>query len=96
MNVTYLCNFDFLVLKQLHTLVLMLTFEQSGKSKKAGSAPPTTLLVDFLKSSRGRFSDVSLLEEDMNFNQRAASLSVSSAEILLVSGRFISLDSRKW
>ncbi|XP_049387434.1 DEAD-box ATP-dependent RNA helicase 58, chloroplastic isoform X3 [Solanum stenotomum] len=49
--------------------------EQSGKSKKAGSAPSTTLLVDFLKSSRGRFSDVSLLEEDMNFNQRAASLS---------------------
>uniref|UniRef100_A0A0V0GQL5 Putative ovule protein n=1 Tax=Solanum chacoense TaxID=4108 RepID=A0A0V0GQL5_SOLCH len=81
---------------KLDTLVLMLTFEQSGKSKKAGSAPPTTLLVDFLKSSRGRFSDVSLLEEDMNFNQRAASLSVSSAEILLVSGRFISLDSRKW
>ncbi|KAG5627879.1 hypothetical protein H5410_013097 [Solanum commersonii] len=61
--------------QQLHTLILMLTFEQSGKSKKAGSAPPTTLLVDFLKSSRGRFSDVSLLEEDMNFNQRAASLS---------------------
>ncbi|MCD9642833.1 DEAD-box ATP-dependent RNA helicase 58, chloroplastic [Datura stramonium] len=49
--------------------------EQSEKSKKAGSAPPTTLLVDFLRSSCGRFSDVSLLEEDMNFNQRAASLS---------------------
>ncbi|XP_055818094.1 DEAD-box ATP-dependent RNA helicase 58, chloroplastic isoform X3 [Solanum dulcamara] len=49
--------------------------EQSEKSKKTGSAPPTTLLVDFLRSSFGRFSDVSLLEEDMNFNQRAASLS---------------------
>ncbi|KAK4372454.1 hypothetical protein RND71_007838 [Anisodus tanguticus] len=44
----------------------------SEKSKKTGSAP--TLLVDFLRSC-GRFSDVSLLEEDMNFNQRAASLS---------------------
>lgn len=74
----------------------MLTFEQSEKSKKAGSAPPTTLLVDFLKSSCGRFSDISLLEEDMNFNQRAASLSVSFAEILLFSGRLITIDPRKW
>ncbi|XP_059311859.1 DEAD-box ATP-dependent RNA helicase 58, chloroplastic isoform X1 [Lycium ferocissimum] len=49
--------------------------EQSEKSKKTGSAPTTTLLVDFLRSSSGRFSDVSLLEEDMNFNQRASSLS---------------------
>ncbi|XP_047263715.1 DEAD-box ATP-dependent RNA helicase 58, chloroplastic isoform X2 [Capsicum annuum] len=49
--------------------------EQSEKSKKEGTAPPTTLLVDFLRSSYGRFSDVSLLEEDMNFNRRAASLS---------------------
>ncbi|CAN4112768.1 unnamed protein product [Withania somnifera] len=48
--------------------------EQSEKSKRAGSAPPITLLLDFLRSSNGRFSDVSLLEEDMNFNQRAASL----------------------
>lgn len=49
--------------------------EQSEKSKKAGNAPPITLLVDFLMSSSGGFSSVSLLEEDMNFNKRAASLS---------------------
>ncbi|XP_016486138.1 DEAD-box ATP-dependent RNA helicase 58, chloroplastic isoform X1 [Nicotiana tabacum] len=49
--------------------------EQSEKSKKAGNAPPITLLVDFLMSSSGGFSNVSLLEEDMNFNKRAASLS---------------------
>ncbi|KAJ8573734.1 hypothetical protein K7X08_010245 [Anisodus acutangulus] len=60
--------------------------EQSEKSKKTGSAPPTTLLIDFLRSSCGRFSDVSLLEEDMNFNQRAASLSelLGGGDYLLV------------
>ncbi|XP_019155224.1 PREDICTED: DEAD-box ATP-dependent RNA helicase 58, chloroplastic isoform X3 [Ipomoea nil] len=47
---------------------------QSEKSKKAGDPPPTTLLVNFLKSSLVGFSEISLLEEDMNFNQRAASL----------------------
>ncbi|XP_031108305.1 DEAD-box ATP-dependent RNA helicase 58, chloroplastic isoform X1 [Ipomoea triloba] len=47
---------------------------QSEKSKKAGDPPPTTLLVNFLKSSLMGFSEISLLEEDMNFNQRAASL----------------------
>ncbi|XP_061991826.1 DEAD-box ATP-dependent RNA helicase 58, chloroplastic isoform X1 [Rosa rugosa] len=49
--------------------------EQSEKSKKAGNAPPTTLLVDFLKASYQGCSDILLLEEDMNFNSRAASLS---------------------
>ncbi|KDP40132.1 hypothetical protein JCGZ_02130 [Jatropha curcas] len=49
--------------------------EQSEKSKKAGNAPPTTLLIDFLKSSYDGCSDLLLLEEDMNFNSRAASLS---------------------
>ncbi|CAH9061908.1 unnamed protein product [Cuscuta epithymum] len=46
---------------------------QSEKSKKAGNAPPTHL-VQFLESSLMGFSKISLLEEDMNFNQRAASL----------------------
>ncbi|KAJ8565866.1 hypothetical protein K7X08_008442 [Anisodus acutangulus] len=64
--------------------IIFVTEQQSEKSKKTGSAP-TTLLVDFLRSC-GRFSDVSLLEEDMNFNQQAASLSVSYAEMLLLSG----------
>ncbi|CAI0466258.1 unnamed protein product [Linum tenue] len=49
--------------------------EQSEKSKKAGNGPSTVLLVDFLKTSYRGSSDVLLLEEDMNFNSRAASLS---------------------
>ncbi|KAF3457184.1 hypothetical protein FNV43_RR01841 [Rhamnella rubrinervis] len=49
--------------------------EQSEKSKKAGNAPSTTLLIDFLKASYTGGSEVLLLEEDMNFNLRAASLS---------------------
>lgn len=52
---------------------------QSEKSKKAGNAPSTTLLVDFLSNSYKGSSDVLLLEEEMNFNSRAASLLVSSA-----------------
>ncbi|KAH9682865.1 DEAD-box ATP-dependent RNA helicase 58 [Citrus sinensis] len=48
--------------------------EQSEKSKKAGNAPSSTLLVDFLSNSYKGSSDVLLLEEDMNFNSRAASL----------------------
>ncbi|XP_062168489.1 DEAD-box ATP-dependent RNA helicase 58, chloroplastic isoform X2 [Alnus glutinosa] len=49
--------------------------EQSEKSKKAGNVPSTTLLVDFLKVSYVGCSDIHLLEEDTNFNLRAASLS---------------------
>ncbi|KAI3927853.1 hypothetical protein MKW98_023454 [Papaver atlanticum] len=50
--------------------------EQSEKSKKAGNAPSTTSLVDFLIASYGNDgSEISLLEEDMNFNARAAALS---------------------
>ncbi|KAL5541631.1 hypothetical protein UlMin_009341 [Ulmus minor] len=49
--------------------------EQSEKSKKAGNAPSTTLLIDFLKTSYNGSSEILLLEEDMNFNLRAASLS---------------------
>lgn len=53
---------------------------QSEKSKKAGNAPPTTLLIDFLKTSYGGWSDILLLEEGMNFNLRAASLTVSDVD----------------
>ena len=63
----------------IHVLCNYSCFVQSEKSKKAGNAPPTTLLVDFLKASYQGCSDILLLEEDMNFNSRAASLSVSSA-----------------
>ncbi|KAK3417620.1 hypothetical protein EUGRSUZ_H03569 [Eucalyptus grandis] len=49
--------------------------EQSEKSKKAGNVRPTTLLLEFLKNSYGSCSNILLLEEDMNFNARAASLS---------------------
>ncbi|EXB55009.1 DEAD-box ATP-dependent RNA helicase 58 [Morus notabilis] len=49
--------------------------EQSEKSKKAGNAPPTTILMDFLKDSYKGGSEILLLEEDMNINSRTASLS---------------------
>ncbi|XP_021889418.1 DEAD-box ATP-dependent RNA helicase 58, chloroplastic isoform X2 [Carica papaya] len=48
--------------------------EQSEKSKKAGNSPSTTLVFEFLKTSYRGPLDVLLLEEDMNFNSRAASL----------------------
>ncbi|XP_021716913.1 DEAD-box ATP-dependent RNA helicase 58, chloroplastic-like isoform X5 [Chenopodium quinoa] len=47
---------------------------KSEKSKKAGDIPTTTLLIEHLKSSCEEFSNISLLEEDQNFNSRAASL----------------------
>ncbi|ONI28658.1 hypothetical protein PRUPE_1G153600 [Prunus persica] len=47
----------------------------SEKSKKAGNASSATLLINFLKASYEGYSDILLLEEDMNFNSRAASLS---------------------
>ncbi|KAL2934359.1 DEAD-box ATP-dependent RNA helicase 58 chloroplastic [Bienertia sinuspersici] len=48
--------------------------EQSEKSKRAGEMPTSTRLIDFLKSSCEEFSNIPLLEEDQNFNSRAASL----------------------
>ncbi|XWS20638.1 hypothetical protein CRYUN_Cryun31cG0119800 [Craigia yunnanensis] len=49
--------------------------EQSEKSKKVGKAPSTTLLIDLLMTSYEGSLGILLLEEDMNFNSRAASLS---------------------
>ncbi|CAL1411415.1 unnamed protein product [Linum trigynum] len=57
------------------TSAIVFVGEQSEKSKKAGNAPSTVLLVDFLNTSYRGSLDVLLLEEDMNFNSRAASLS---------------------
>ncbi|MBA0813088.1 hypothetical protein Gohar_026970 [Gossypium harknessii] len=48
--------------------------EQSEKSKKFGQASSTTVLIDFLRASYEGPLDILLLEEDMNFNSRAASL----------------------
>ncbi|GER37431.1 dead box ATP-dependent RNA helicase [Striga asiatica] len=48
--------------------------EQSEKSKKAGNPPPTTHLIEFLKTSIDGCPELVLLEEDMNFHKRAASL----------------------
>ncbi|CAN7121610.1 unnamed protein product [Brassica rapa subsp. narinosa] len=48
--------------------------EQSEKSKKAGNDPSTTLLIELLKTSYNGSLEILLLEEDMNFNSRAASL----------------------
>ncbi|XP_019053149.1 PREDICTED: DEAD-box ATP-dependent RNA helicase 58, chloroplastic isoform X2 [Nelumbo nucifera] len=49
--------------------------EQSEKSKKAGNVPSTIRVVEFLKTSYGECSEILLLEEDMNFNLRASTLS---------------------
>jgi len=49
---------------------------QSEKSKKAGNSPSTSLVIDFLKTSYHGSLDILLLEDDMNFNSRAASLLV--------------------
>lgn len=53
---------------------------QSEKSKKAGKAPSTSLLIDFLKTSYQGDLDILLLEDKMNFNSRAASLLVSAIQ----------------
>lgn len=54
---------------------MVFTGQQSEKSKKAGNPPPMTFLVEFLHSSCVGFSEIVLLEEHMNFNQRAVTLS---------------------
>ncbi|XP_042050469.1 DEAD-box ATP-dependent RNA helicase 58, chloroplastic-like isoform X1 [Salvia splendens] len=60
--------------------------EQSEKSKKAGNAPSTTLLIEFLRTSYGGCLELVLLEEDINFNQRATSITdlKQSGDYLLV------------
>ncbi|CAL5395533.1 unnamed protein product [Camellia sinensis] len=57
-----------------HSAIIFVSV-QSEKSKKAGHAPPTTLLIDLLKTSLPGCFDILILEEDMNFNLQAASLS---------------------
>ncbi|CAL5337731.1 unnamed protein product [Camellia sinensis] len=57
-----------------HSAIIFVSV-QSEKSKKAGHALPTTLLIDLLKTSLPGCFDILILEEDMNFNLRAASLS---------------------
>ncbi|KAG0541195.1 hypothetical protein BDA96_03G475300 [Sorghum bicolor] len=49
--------------------------EQSERSKKAGNPPSTTVVAEFLRNAYKGSLDVLLLEEDMNFNARAASFS---------------------
>ncbi|PIA44808.1 hypothetical protein AQUCO_01700423v1 [Aquilegia coerulea] len=49
--------------------------EQSEKSKRAGHEPSSTLVINYLIASYNKCSEIRLLEEDMNFNSRAASLS---------------------
>ncbi|TKW37000.1 hypothetical protein SEVIR_1G019000v4 [Setaria viridis] len=60
--------------------------EQSERSKKAGNPPSTAVVVEFLRNSYKGSLDVLLLEEDMNFNARAASFSeVMGRGFMLVS-----------
>ncbi|KAJ0714146.1 putative RNA helicase [Helianthus annuus] len=49
--------------------------EQSEKSKKAGNAPATSVVIDVLKNSHKGCHEILLLEEKLNFNSRAASFS---------------------
>ncbi|KAF5773523.1 putative RNA helicase [Helianthus annuus] len=49
--------------------------EQSEKSKKAGNAPATSVVIDVLKNSHKGSHEILLLEEKLNFNSRAASFS---------------------
>ncbi|KAK9076923.1 hypothetical protein SSX86_005258 [Deinandra increscens subsp. villosa] len=49
--------------------------EQSEKSKKAGNAPSTDVVIDVLKNSHEGSHEILLLEEKINFNSRAASFS---------------------
>ncbi|CAL5059172.1 unnamed protein product [Urochloa decumbens] len=58
----------------------------SERSKKAGNPPSTSAVVEFLRNSYKGSLDVLLLEEDMNFNARAASFSdVKGRGFMLVS-----------
>ncbi|XP_022021416.1 DEAD-box ATP-dependent RNA helicase 58, chloroplastic isoform X2 [Helianthus annuus] len=47
----------------------------SEKSKKAGNAPATSVVIDVLKNSHKGSHEILLLEEKLNFNSRAASFS---------------------
>ncbi|XP_076890844.1 DEAD-box ATP-dependent RNA helicase 58, chloroplastic-like [Bidens hawaiensis] len=55
--------------------VIIFVNEQSEKSKKAGYAPATSLVIDVLKNSHQGNHEILLLEEKLNFNSRAASFS---------------------
>nr|CAB3446265.1 unnamed protein product [Digitaria exilis] len=58
----------------------------SERSKKAGNPPSTAIVVEFLRNTYKGNLDVLLLEEDMNFNARAASFSeVKGRGFMLVS-----------
>ncbi|CAI8594976.1 unnamed protein product [Vicia faba] len=46
----------------------------SEKSKKTGNAPSTSLVINFLKTSYHGSLNILLLEDDINFNSRAASM----------------------
>uniref|UniRef100_A0ACD5XHE0 Uncharacterized protein n=1 Tax=Avena sativa TaxID=4498 RepID=A0ACD5XHE0_AVESA len=60
--------------------------QQSEKSKRAGNAPSSTLVVEFLRTEYKGTLEVLLLDEDMNFNARATSFTeVKGKGFLLVS-----------
>ncbi|XP_043697927.1 DEAD-box ATP-dependent RNA helicase 58, chloroplastic isoform X2 [Telopea speciosissima] len=49
--------------------------EQSEKSKKAGNSPSSICVIEFLRTSYAEYSEILLLEQNMNFNLRVTSLS---------------------
>ncbi|KAL5096459.1 hypothetical protein RYX36_000786 [Vicia faba] len=48
--------------------------KQSKKSKKTGNAPSISLVIHFLKTSYHGSLNILKIQDDMNFNSRAASL----------------------
>ncbi|KAF7033825.1 hypothetical protein CFC21_044902 [Triticum aestivum] len=66
--------------------VIIFVAQQSEKSKRAGNPPPSTLVVEFLRTEYKGILEVLVLEEDMNFNARATSFTeVKGKGFLLVS-----------
>ncbi|KAF3774657.1 DEAD-box ATP-dependent RNA helicase 58 [Nymphaea thermarum] len=49
--------------------------EQSEKSKKAGKPPTSTCIIEFLRTACTEGTEIHVLDEETNFNARAASLS---------------------
>ncbi|KAI7736392.1 hypothetical protein M8C21_025516, partial [Ambrosia artemisiifolia] len=63
-------------LMNLDLIILKVDYD-SEKSKKAGNAPATSVVIDVLKNSHQGSHEILLLEEKINFNSRAASFSVN-------------------
>ncbi|XP_049934149.1 DEAD-box ATP-dependent RNA helicase 58, chloroplastic isoform X2 [Nymphaea colorata] len=57
------------------TSCIIFVAEQSEKSKKAGKPPTSTSIIEFLRTACTEGTEIHVLDEETNFNARAASLS---------------------